>query len=138
MAELVSGTEPDAASGHAARSEVAKVRRADYDLKLEPVLAQRDHEDCRWPQRNDAALRAGIFEALGSIDPISVGHRRFGEESRNRTIQPQGGPMALWRVPRSAARVGFKTVDTKNSHGREAPRSFLTQLGSPSVSVEPK
>ena len=36
MAELVSGAEPDAAAGHAARSEVAKVRRADYDLKLEP------------------------------------------------------------------------------------------------------
>ena len=60
------------------------------------VLAQRDHEDCRWPQRNGSALRAGIFEALGSIDPISVGHRRFGEESRNRTIQPQCEPMALW------------------------------------------
>ncbi len=102
------------------------------------VLVQRDHEDCRWPYRIGSAPRAGILEAVGTIDPISVGLLGFGDQSRDRTIRPQSGPRAVWRVLRSAARLGCKAVGPQNTQRREAPRPSLPQLDTPPVSVEPK
>ena len=74
----------------------------------------------------------GFWRQWG-LDPISNGLLGFGDESRERTINQQSGFMAVWRVHRSAARLGFKTVDPQNSQRREAPTPFLPQLDTPPV-----
>jgi hypothetical protein len=85
----------DAAKGDADRDERAK--RA-------CVLVQREDEVEVRPKGRDSALRAGIFKAGGSTDPISgfaggvISHRLF---SVIVSMSPSGYPSA-WLRPRRA------------------------------------
>ncbi len=55
------------------------------------VLVQRHHEDCRRPESTRSALRAGISEALGSTDSISVSHRCWMRKVETPRIDRKAG-----------------------------------------------
>ena len=76
-----------------------KERRTLYFQPVTLVLAQRDQEDRIRAQGNRSALRMGICEVYGSIDPIAILSVRMAstwantsESSRNCAISPADGP----------------------------------------------
>jgi hypothetical protein len=82
------------------RKKIARQTPLSPTFQTEGVLVQPEMEKRRSPLVSDSALRAGIFKAWGSFDPMEVG-RRKNESSRpvHRLDEPTGLSLGMVASP---------------------------------------